>query len=242
MFERKSGILLLAGVGFFALAFVSNGLVPWLMYAKHPEQTVEETIERQFTFADGDTTDPAKLKAHRVNVVTQFKLLANLYHESFTKYYGEEWKEDKVKNTPGWTLAQWKQQAADTIRRGHKAYVAEGCWHCHSQFIRPVSNEEKRWGPVSKSSEYQNELQRPVLFGTRRVGPDLTREGGRRSNDWHAAHFFRPRDTSPLSVMPEYPWFFDGDPGHPNQRGFGIILYMQWLGSWHPQYPDYGQY
>lgn len=80
------------------------------------------------------------------------------------------------------------------------------------------------------------------MFGTRRVGPDLTRAGGRRSNDWHAAHFFRPRDTSPLSVMPDFPWFFDGDPGWPNDRGFAIILYVQWLGSWHPHYPDYGQH
>ncbi len=234
MFERKSGILLLAGLGFFALAFLSNGLVPWLMYAKSPELTVEETIERQMVIPDADKiTDISKLKVHRVTAVTQFKVLAELYHESFTTHYGEGWKK--------WSEAEWKQQAADTIRHGRKVYVAEGCWHCHSQFIRPVSNEDKRWGPPSKSWEYNNELQRPVMFGTRRVGPDLTREGGRRSNDWHAAHFYRPRDTSPLSVMPDYPWFFDGDAGRPNRRGFAIITYMQWLGSWQPTYPDYEQ-
>lgn len=235
MFERKSGILLLAGLGFFALAFLSNGLVPWLMYSKFPEETVEDTIEKQLTIEGADKiTDINKLKVHRVTVVAQFKLLAQLYHESFKQHYGDDGKT--------WTEDQWKQQTADTIRHGRKVYVAEGCWHCHSQFIRPVSNEEKRWGPVSKSWEYQNELQRPVMFGTRRVGPDLAREGGRRSNDWHAAHFYRPRDTSPLSVMPDYPWFFDGDAGRPNRRGFAIITYMQWLGSWQPTYPDYGQY
>jgi cytochrome c oxidase cbb3-type subunit 2 len=235
MFERKSGILLLAGLGFFALAFVSNGLVPWLMYSKFPEQTVEETIEKQMEILDANKiTDESKLKVHRVNVVTQFKLLSQFYPDAFSKYYGEDGKK--------WTDAQWKQQTADTIRLGHKWYVAEGCWHCHSQFIRPVSNEDKRWGPVSKSWEYQNELQRPVMFGTRRVGPDLSREGGRRSNDWHAAHLYRPRDTSPRSVMPDYPWFFDGNPGAPNARGLAVITYMQWLGSWYPTYPDYGQY
>lgn len=144
MFETKSGVLLIAGIGFFVLAFVSNGLVPWLMYAKYPEQTVEETIERQVTIPDADKiTDPAKLKIHRVNVLTQYKLLAELYHESFEKHYGTNGKK--------WTTDQWKQHAADTIRHGRKVYIAEGCWHCHSQFIRPVSNEEKRWGPVSKS-------------------------------------------------------------------------------------------
>jgi cytochrome c oxidase cbb3-type subunit 2 len=235
MFERKSGVLLLAGIGFFALAFLSNGLVPWLMYSKFPEKTVEETIESQLSVPNADDiTDLAKLKVHRVTVLTQFKLLAELYRESFEKTYGDDSKR--------WSDGRWVNQAANTIRLGHKVYVAEGCWHCHSQFIRPVSNEEKRWGPVSKSWEYQNELQRPVMFGTRRVGPDLSREGGRRSNDWHAAHFYRPRDTSPLSVMPDYPWLFDGDAGRPNERGFGIILYMQWLGSWQPTYPDYGQH
>ena len=235
MFERKSGVLLIGGFGFFALAFLSNGLVPWLMYAKTPEQTIEEAIERQPVPADaGKITDLNRRKGHRVTMLTQFKLLAEMYQESFATHYGDGWKK--------WTEAEWKQQTADAVRLGRKVYIAEGCWHCHSQFIRPVSNEEKRWGPVSKSWEYNNELQRPVMFGTRRVGPDLSREGGRRSNDWHAAHFYRPRDTSPLSVMPEYPWFFDGDPGKPNRRGFAIIAYMQWLGSWQPTYPDYGQY
>ena len=232
MFERKSGVFLLAGLGFFALAFFSNGLIPWLMYSKDAEQTVEDTIESQLTVPATDKT--GALKTHRVNVVSEFKLLALLYHESFAKFYGEDGKK--------WSDDQWKQKTADTIRRGRKEYIAEGCWHCHSQFIRPVSNEEKRWGPVSRSWEYNNELQRPVMFGTRRGGPDLSREGGRRSNDWHAAHFYRPRDTSPLSEMPDYPWFFDGEPGRPNERGFAIITYMQWLGSWYPSYPDYGQY
>jgi hypothetical protein len=235
MFETKSGVLLIAGLGFFALAFLSNGAVPWIMYSNSPEDTVEQTIDKQISQevpADFDG-DPKKLMVHRQNVLTHFKLMALYYKEPFTEVYGD---------ATDWKLADWRKHGADTIRHGRKIYIGEGCWHCHSQFVRPVANEEKRWGPVSKSWEYQNELQRPVMFGTRRVGPDLTREGGRRSNDWHAVHFFRPRDASPLSVMPDYPWFFNGDPGKPNDRGFAIILYMQWLGSWMPSYPDYGQY
>jgi cbb3-type cytochrome oxidase cytochrome c subunit len=48
------------------------------------------------------------------------------------------------------------------------------------------------------------------MFGTRRVGPDLSREGGRRSNDWHAVHFFDPQALSTGSPMPKYSWFYDG--------------------------------
>jgi cytochrome c oxidase cbb3-type subunit 2 len=120
---------------------------------------------------------------------------------------------------------------AEALEVGHKVYVAEGCWHCHSQFIRPVSNEDIRWGRVSYPQEYQNELQMPVMFGTRRIGPDLIRQNGVHGNDWHAAHFFNPRNVVPRSVMPEYPWLFDAN-GQPNKKGLALIAYVQWLGSW----------
>jgi cytochrome c oxidase cbb3-type subunit II len=148
----------------------------------------------------------------------------------------------KGKEVESWDEADWRQACADTLRLGRQIYIGEGCWHCHSQFVRPVSNESRRWGEVAQSVEYQNELQRPVLFGTRRVGPDLSREGGRRSNDWHVVHFHRPLSVSAASNMPEYPWFFEtgGDGSiEPNDRGFAIITYVQWLGSWLPSYPYY---
>jgi len=127
---------------------------------------------------------------------------------------------------------------SEALERGHRIYVGEACWHCHTQQVRPVSNEDRRWGPVSHAREYHNVLQRPVLFGTRRVGPDLSREAARRTNDWHIAHFFRPVNVVPTSVMPEYPWFFDAQ-GYPNRDGMALITYVQWLGSWLPEYPYY---
>ena len=64
--------------------------------------------------------------------------------------------------------SHWRPPALiDALRTGHKTYIGEACWHCHSQFVRPVSNESLRYGPVSETWEYQNELQRPVMFGTR---------------------------------------------------------------------------
>lgn len=153
-----------------------------------------------------------------------FVELAERFPDQFKKYFPD-----------GATTKSY----AEALTIGHQTYVAEACWHCHSQQIRPVSKEDLRWGPVSHASEYQNVLQRPVLFGTRRVGPDLSREGARHSNDWHMAHFYKPVNVVPTSVMPEYPWFFDEE-GYPNKRGFSIIAYMQWLGSWHDSYPDYG--
>jgi cytochrome c oxidase cbb3-type subunit 2 len=203
MFETKSGVLLIAGLIFFLLAFLSNGVVPVLMYRDLPEQSADELVNHA--------------------LLGQFNDLSLRYPEAFRSAFGEP----------------TAQRCAEALRLGHKIYVGEGCWHCHSQFVRPVSNESKRWGPVAESWEYQNELQRPVMFGTRRVGPDLSREAGRRGNDWHAAHFFRPQMTSPGSVMPEYPWLFDGSPDRPNRRGIALITYVQWLGAWRDDYTDY---
>ena len=216
MLESKSSVLLIAGLVFFGLAFVSNAIVPVLMYQHLPEKKVAELVSGNLRY--------------------QFEDLARRYPESFAKVYGKPPADPKAEEE--W----WNEQCAKALRLGRQVYTAEGCWHCHSQFVRPVSNESKRWGPVSKTWEYQNELQRPVMFGTRRVGPDLSREGGRRSNDWHAVHFFRPKDLSPRSPMPEYPWFFEGTADKPNERGLAILTYVQWLGSWLESYPDYEQY
>ena len=84
--------------------------------------------------------------------------------------------------------------------------------------------------PPSTAQEYQNYLNQPHLWGTRRVGPDLSREGGKRTNDWHIAHFINPKDVVPWSVMPAYAYFFD-ERGTPTKDGFALITYLQWLGS-----------
>src|SRR5438445_458401 len=94
-----------------------------------------------------------------------------------------------------------------TERRGRAVYIREGCWYCHSQYVRPVAGEDFRWGPVSEAGEYAYDL--PHLLGTRRIGPDLTRVGGKYSDDWHYAHFWDPRLALPESIMPRFPWLFD---------------------------------
>ncbi len=125
---------------------------------------------------------------------------------------------------------------AHALELGKANYIAEACWHCHSQFVRPVSNEDLRFGPVSTAEEYQNMMNLPHLFGTRRVGPDLIRESGKHSNDWHMAHLYDPRSVAPYSVMPSYPWFFDAE-RRPTARALALVAYLQWLGSWNVQVP-----
>lgn len=90
---------------------------------------------------------------------------------------------------------------------GRAVYTREGCWYCHSQFVRPVTGETRRWGPVSQSGEYA--FDTPHLFSTRRIGPDLTRVGLKYSDEWHLAHFWDPRMVVPDSIMPRFAKLFD---------------------------------
>lgn len=85
---------------------------------------------------------------------------------------------------------------------GRDIYIAEGCYNCHSQMIRPMWAETKRYGEFSKPGEFI--YDHPFQWGSRRLGPDLHREGGRQSWDWHVRHFEDPRAINPQSLMPAY--------------------------------------
>jgi cytochrome c oxidase cbb3-type subunit I/II len=88
---------------------------------------------------------------------------------------------------------------------GRDIYVAEGCYNCHSQMIRPMRHETERYGEYSKAGEFV--YDRPFQWGSRRIGPDLHRIGQTNTSvAWHVRHFNRPTDTSPGSIMPAYPW------------------------------------
>jgi len=113
---------------------------------------------------------------------------------------------------------------------GRDLYVSEGCYNCHSQMIRTLVPEVMRYGRSGVADDYshlgESLFDHPYQWGSKRTGPDLAREGGphardaagnplkfmrvgKRGNDWHFNHFLNPRQTSPGSNMPAYPWLFD---------------------------------
>ncbi len=87
---------------------------------------------------------------------------------------------------------------------GRDIYIREGCSVCHSQQIRPLLAEVKRYGPYSRAGE--SVYDRPFLWGSKRTGPDLHRIGGKYSDIWHRLHLINPRDVVRNSIMPAYPW------------------------------------
>ncbi|VXB87081.1 Cytochrome C oxidase Cbb3 [Flavobacterium sp. 9AF] len=94
---------------------------------------------------------------------------------------------------------------------GRDIYIREGCNNCHSQMVRPFRSEVVRYGEYSKAGEFV--YDHPFLWGSKRTGPDLAREGvsgkpnnGGRSDDWHFNHLWDPQSTSSGSIMPGYKW------------------------------------
>jgi cytochrome c oxidase cbb3-type subunit I/II len=91
--------------------------------------------------------------------------------------------------------------------QGRDLYIREGCSNCHSQTVRPFRSETERYGEYSKAGEFV--YDHPFLWGSKRTGPDLHREGGKYGNAWHFNHLMDPRLMSPGSIMPNYDWLIN---------------------------------
>jgi cytochrome c oxidase cbb3-type subunit I/II len=89
---------------------------------------------------------------------------------------------------------------------GRDLYVREGCVGCHSQMVRPFRSEVERYGPQAKAGEFV--YDHPFLWGSKRTGPDLLREGLKYNDSWHFNHFWDPQSISAGSIMPSYKWLF----------------------------------
>jgi cytochrome c oxidase cbb3-type subunit 2 len=87
---------------------------------------------------------------------------------------------------------------------GRNIYIREGCYACHSQMIRTLRDDVDRYGPYSLAVE--SKYDHPMLWGSKRTGPDLARIGEKYSDQWHVTHLLNPRDVVPVSVMPAYGW------------------------------------
>lgn len=174
-YETPSTVVLVAGVLFFSLAVIIQGVMPWLMKETRVTTVNEAVTQMRITVAD---------------------------------YTPEE-------------------------LHGRAVYIREGCWYCHSQYVRPVTGESLRWGPVPQAGEYAYDL--PHLFGTRRIGPDLTRVGRKYADEWHAAHHWNPRHVVPDSIMPSFTWLFESAKGDDapqlNADGKALVAYIQRLGT-----------
>jgi cbb3-type cytochrome c oxidase subunit II len=113
-------------------------------------------------------------------------------------------------------------------QRGRVIYGRDGCAYCHTQQIRSLDRDIRRFGAATMA--WETIFDYPQLWGTRRIGPDLSREGAVRSPDWQLSHLYDPRHMVPDSVMPPFPWLFDGAPDRPKQAARDLLAYIETLG------------
>jgi cbb3-type cytochrome oxidase cytochrome c subunit/mono/diheme cytochrome c family protein len=117
---------------------------------------------------------------------------------------------------------------SDSALRGRAIYSREGCAYCHTQQIRYLHTDMTRFGAPTLA--WETRFDYPHLWGTRRIGPDLSRAAGTRSADWHFAHLYAPRSVVSRSVMPAYPALFDGAADRPRQEARDLLAYLESLG------------
>jgi cytochrome c oxidase cbb3-type subunit 2/cytochrome c oxidase cbb3-type subunit I/II len=113
-------------------------------------------------------------------------------------------------------------------QRGRVIYGREGCAYCHTQQIRSLTADVRRFGAPTEA--WETKYDYPQLWGTRRIGPDLSREFNLRPRDWQLTHLYNPRLVVRNSMMPPYPWLFSGSADQPTQEALDLLAYLQSLG------------
>lgn len=92
---------------------------------------------------------------------------------------------------------------------GRDIYIREGCYTCHSQMVRTLPSDILRYGERSRPEEFI--YDHPFQWGSRRLGPDLARVGGKYPDSWHYYHMLDPRKVAQNSIMPSYKGLFKKD-------------------------------
>jgi cytochrome c oxidase cbb3-type subunit 2 len=99
-----------------------------------------------------------------------------------------------------------------TATQGARVYAANGCFYCHSQYIREKNEGndiDRKWGTRrTVARDYMFDQQ--VFLGTSRLGADLTNVGVRQTDpQWFYRILYDPRSMSREVSMPDYRWLFE---------------------------------
>lgn len=106
------------------------------------------------------------------------------------------------------TVTQHSAAYSPSALRGKTVYDREGCAFCHTQDVRPVSND-LGLGTVTEADRLARDD--PPPNGLARIGPDLSCAGDRfESADTIARHVADPRAARPRSTMPRFDYLSEG--------------------------------
>lgn len=101
------------------------------------------------------------------------------------------------------------------ILHGHRVYMAQGCYQCHTQVIRPTYAGPDRWRFSGETPRETHPLDflhiGPIApIGLQRIGPDLANLGFRTEDASQLfVRLYDPRAIHSWSVMPSFSHLFD---------------------------------
>jgi len=214
--RTASGVILLAGFIAFGVSFFVGERHPAGELIVMPEQVLPQSPGRGRAHLWITTAYATTFGAGLVFFVISFLALA--------VYPAFELRREMTRTTPKGVHLQLTAAEA----HGRHLYGINGCAYCHTQQVRFTRADITRFGPPTEAWETQNQF--PQMWGTRRVGPDLAREIGKHTDDWQLVHLYNPRYVVPDSMMPSYPWVFNGSADRPSQDALDVVAYLNTLG------------
>lgn len=184
------GTLILASFGMMVYNFFKT--------IQGAEKTEDESVKVKDTSSSHDANESKHRKLEGLpaifSVLVAISVLIGTIIEIYPTFMANKFIEKNADITPYTPL--------ELI--GRDIYIREGCYTCHSQMIRPMASERLRYGAASHISESM--YDHPFQWGSRRIGPDLARVGEKYPHMWHYKHMVNPREITPGSIMPNYPW------------------------------------
>jgi cbb3-type cytochrome c oxidase subunit I len=251
LMRSLSGLVLLAGFVALCLAMLT-GPVGEIVRDQRTEDRGQRTEDREQKTEDrGQKTEDREQKTEARDQGTETSSLVSSGYDSreapqwlrnayvltgvagfgcflFSFVVLAIWPNQVLENEIAASRPPYLPELSDSEVRGRAIYGREGCVNCHSQLVRSTRNDVMRFGPPSEAWETEKEF--PQLWGTRRIGPDLARESGKRTRDWHLTHLWNPRWVVPDSNMPAHKWLFSGSPLEPTQEAVDLVAYLDSLG------------
>lgn len=100
---------------------------------------------------------------------------------------------------------------AGTAIQGARVYAANGCFYCHSQYVRGKNEGndiDRKWG-TRRTVARDYMFDKEVFLGTSRLGADLSNVGVRQTDpQWFYRILYSPQSLSHEISMPAYRWLF----------------------------------
>jgi cytochrome c oxidase cbb3-type subunit 2 len=119
------------------------------------------------------------------------------------------------------------------VLKGQEVYQNQGCQYCHTKNLRPFQWELGRFSNPAKfgyfpeSNRSDNEFESPVMLGSTRIGPDLSRISTKVGDEFDLEFLMEKEGTGVLGKFHNYGKLFENsDCMNPRELSWKIRMLM----------------